>query len=81
MSLPHQKENNYGFGQLALTAGEKLPLEILQSFAGFYIGTQFYDPEIECMAPFTRESIQYWKSKEAAEEALRSGLWTQKGSL
>ncbi|WP_090140029.1 hypothetical protein [Limnohabitans sp. DM1] len=53
--------------------GKRLPLEILQSNAGFYIGTA--DPE---SGPCSRESVEYFPEKGVAQAALDSGNWTQK---
>lgn len=60
-------------GMLAAAAGKAFPLEVCKSNAGFYIGT--LDEE---GAPYTRESVEYWRKREQAEAALTSGLWTQK---
>lgn len=50
----------------------ELPLQVLKSAAGFYIGT------INDDGPVSRESVQYWNRKESAELALRHDLWTQR---
>ena len=49
-----------------------LPLTVLQSARGFYIGTASED------GPCSRESVQYWPSQDAAEQALATGMWTQR---
>ena len=49
-----------------------LELQICYSAAGFYLGT--YDED----GPCTRESAEYWTSREAAARALESGVWTQR---
>lgn len=60
-------------GQLAKDFGKRsLPLEVLQSAAGFYIGTQFEG------CPFSRESVEYFPSLDVAQTALDNGLWTQR---
>lgn len=60
------------FGQLALTyCGKFLPLEVLQSAAGHYIGTR--DTE----GPVSRESHEYFRSHAAAQRALERGGWSQ----
>lgn len=60
------------FGQLALVyVGRYLPLEVLHSAAGQYIGTR--DSE----GPVSRESCEYFRSSAAAEQALARGGWTQ----
>ena len=61
------------FGQLALTyCGKFLPLEVLQSAAGHYIGTQ--DDE----GPVSRESVEYFPNHLAAQRALDTHAWTQR---
>ena len=59
-------------GLLAAQAGYLLPLEALQSGAGFYLGTA--DQE----GPVSRESVEYFPSLEAAKSALSTGTWTQR---
>jgi len=49
-----------------------LPLEVLQSAAGFYIGTFNED------GPISRESVEYFPTREVAEVALTEGSWTQR---
>lgn len=65
-------------GHLAKQIGKDLPLEVLESARGFYIGTR--DEE----GPCTRESEEYWRGRAGAEAALSepSGrLWTQRSSI
>ncbi len=60
-------------GMLAKTyCGLELPLEVLSSAAGFYIGTQ------DRNEPSSRESVEYWSTAQEATNALRSHHWTQK---
>ena len=61
------------FGRLALALGQRLPLQICKSAAGFYLGTTDADG-----APFSRESVEYWPRREQADRALTAGRWTQK---
>lgn len=49
----------------------ELPLQVLMSNAGFYIGT--LDEE----GPASRESVEYYPSRELAQQALDNGTWTQ----
>ena len=49
-----------------------LPLQVLRSGAGYYIGT--FDGE----GPCSRESIGYWPTYEQADKALRDREWVQK---
>lgn len=49
-----------------------LPLAVLQSARGFYLGTADQD------GPCTRESVQYWPSEADAKKALATGMWTQR---
>jgi len=62
------------YGQLAkqLCGGVRLENQILQSAAGYYIGT--YDAE----GPVSRESLEYWPTRKLAEEAYVTGNWTQR---
>lgn len=55
-------------------AGRRLPLQVLRSAAGFYIGTADDD------GPCSRESAEYWRTAEAAQAALDAGpdAWTQR---
>lgn len=61
-------------GKLALeVCGKALPLRILQSQRGFYIGT--FDDKT---GPCSRESEEYFREKAQAAKALEIGTWTQK---
>jgi hypothetical protein len=51
--------------------GVDLPLYVLPSSAGFYLGT--FDE-----GPYSRESVEYFPSWDAAEDALKNGTWTQR---
>jgi hypothetical protein len=60
-------------GHLAMQfVGRDLPLQPLESRAGFYLGTADLD------GPVTRESVEYFPDREAAERALKKGDWTQR---
>lgn len=60
-------------GQLAQThLGEHLPLQVLHSPAGYYIGTADSD------GPASRESVEYFPTQAAASQALQTGAWTQR---
>lgn len=59
-------------GMLAMLVGQRVPLQVLRSAAGYYIGT--FDHE----GPVSRESVEYWPHRTQAEDALRSGGWTQR---
>jgi hypothetical protein len=52
--------------------GRPVPLEVCYSARGFYLGT-YVDDE-----PYSRESAEYWTTREAAEAALAGGQWTQR---
>lgn len=45
--------------------------QVLQSQAGFYIGTIDSDGD-----PLSRDSEEYWPTKSLADVALSSGKWT-----
>jgi hypothetical protein len=65
-------------GQLAREfGGQSLPLQVLRSAAGFYLGT------LEDGMPYTRESVEYWPTQEQAERAMAIGEdgWTQRDHL
>jgi hypothetical protein len=49
-----------------------LPLKVLQSNAGFYIGT--FD---DC-GPVSRESVEYYPTESAAQNALDKEMWSQR---
>jgi hypothetical protein len=64
-------------GWLAKRFGDQeLPLQVCRAASGIhYIGT--LTPEGE---PYSRESAEYWPTREAAEKALKAGrsTWTQR---
>jgi hypothetical protein len=61
------------FGWLAEEFGKRrLPLQVCESAAGFYLGTMDEDE------PYSRESAEYWRTREEANAALQSpSRWTQ----
>ena len=60
-------------GVLALVCtGLKLPLQVLHSAAGYYIGTQNDE------GPISRESVEYFPFHAAAQLALATNAWTQR---
>lgn len=59
-------------GKLAREAGYRLPLQVLKSNAGFYIGTS------NETGPVSRESVEYYALQSVAEEALGRNEWTQR---
>ncbi|USR37571.1 hypothetical protein L1F06_012775 [Ectopseudomonas hydrolytica] len=60
-------------GYLALAhLGERRPLQVLRSGAGYYIGTADED------GPVSRESVEYFRSFHAADQALTTGDWQQR---
>ncbi|CAJ2794328.1 Uncharacterised protein [Burkholderia pseudomallei] len=64
---------NPHFGALAWRyTGKRLPLQVLRSVAGYYIGTA--DDE----GPISRESVEYFPTRDLAERALVAGCWTQR---
>lgn len=65
--------NSQPLGMLAKAAGQPLPLEPLCSNGPWYLGT-FCPKE----GPVSRESVEYFPSQEAAENAMASGEWTQR---
>jgi hypothetical protein len=66
-------KNNVKTGRLAKECcGLTLPLEVLKSNAGFYIGTS------DSGYTVSRESHEYFWSHTEAVHALASGEWTQR---
>lgn len=61
------------YGKLALAQFQtEHPLQILESAAGFYIGT------FDELGPLTRESEEYFPTAETAAKALETHSWTQR---
>ena len=60
-------------GVLASRFGHELPVRVLSSNAGYYIGTFS-----ESHGVVSRESVEYFPTQRAAEEAFRQGKWTQR---
>jgi len=59
-------------GYLALTyADKRLPLQVRHSAAGYFIGTA------DESGPVSRESVEYFRSYQAADQALTTGGWQQ----
>lgn len=75
VQIPSAANGTIQYGALSEACGEKRPLEILKSAASYYLGTQTK------RGPWTRESVQYWPSKEKAQNAWDTGNWTQKTDL
>lgn len=66
--------SNVRYGVVAMEfGGRRLPLQVLKSAAGFYIGT--YDDKD---GPVSRESAEYYATKEEASAALVSNTFTQR---
>jgi len=69
--VPSSKEKGV-YGQLARRWCKlELPLQVLQSNSGFYIGTADGDD------PVSKESVEYFQTHAAAQQALQDGTWTQ----
>ena len=60
-------------GVLAARFGYDLPIRVLSSRAGYYIGTFS-----ETHGVVSRESREYYPTQLQAEEAFRKGTWTQR---
>ena len=60
-------------GVLAARFGYDLPIRVLSSRAGYYIGTFS-----ETHGVVSRESLEYYPTQLQAEEAFRKGTWTQR---
>jgi hypothetical protein len=55
--------------------GEKMPVKVCLSGAGYYIG-QWCN---QC-GPFNRLSVDYYGTKQLAQESLDSGKWRRRDS-
>ena len=60
-------------GNLSAEARQVFDLEVCKSAAGYYLGTRDEDGE-----PLSRQSVEYWRKRDAAEAALLNGAWTQR---
>jgi len=61
------------YGHLAFVfTGQRLPLQVLRSAAGFYIGT------CDEQGPVSRESHEYFPRQIHAQLALDNGQWHQR---
>ncbi len=70
VSAVQAKAESIGYLSLVHT-GKRLPLDVLHSAAGHYIGTA------DRKGPVSRESTQYFRSYHAARHALDTGRWQQ----
>lgn len=52
---------------------QEFELQVLQSRAGYYIGTA--TPE---GLPMSRDSAEYWRTEREAQQALEADDWTQR---
>ena len=51
-----------------------LEVKVMKSYAGYYIGTEIFDKEMGYEVPNCRISVSYFKTKEAAEQAMNNGF-------
>ncbi|NUU68585.1 hypothetical protein HQN64_21095 [Enterobacteriaceae bacterium BIT-l23] len=63
---------HHSTGILAAATGFQLPLQVLQSGRGYYIGTMNDE------GPVSRESEEYFRTHDKASKALQGGTWTQR---
>jgi hypothetical protein len=61
------------FGKVAAQYGQRLPLQVCRSRAGFYVGTKDAQGRY-----FSRESVESWPKREWAEKAIWNEWFTQK---
>lgn len=45
-------------------------LQVCKSAAGYYIGILYWDYDFQYNIPYSRESLEYYTTKEDAEKAL-----------
>ena len=51
-------------------------LKVLRSAAGYYIGEDYWDSDFQCWMPYSRRSMEYYKTYEEAQEALDKGTYS-----
>ena len=69
----HEQARSESIGYLALTyVGKRLALRVCHSAADYFIGATDED------GPVSRESVEYFRSGQAAREALATGRWQQR---
>ena len=70
--MTSETEGRVFFGKLAAEyCAKRLPIQVLESRAGFYLGTADHE------GPVSRES-EYFRTRDAAQHALAQGLWKQR---
>lgn len=72
MNAAAKRPTRSSSGFLALDSGKRLPLQVLSSAAGWYLGTA------DESGPYSRESLEHWPAEYQAHAALASGDWTQR---
>ncbi|EOS94206.1 hypothetical protein LU631_07670 [Erwinia tracheiphila] len=63
---------NNSTGILAAESGFTLPLQVLKSGRGYYVGTANHE------GPVSRESEEYFSSHKKVVQAFTTGAWTQR---
>lgn len=53
-------------------------LKVMKSNAGFYIGKSIYDDYMKMDLPYSRNSIEYYGTKEEAQIALQTKSYTER---
>jgi hypothetical protein len=71
MTLPNETISVGARRERCEFCGQYPTLGVYESASGFYIG-------YACCMPYSRESSNYWPTKEEALEALRSGGWNRR---
>ncbi|MCY1391814.1 hypothetical protein D3C76_297780 [compost metagenome] len=71
VSTAQARVESIGYLALAYT-GKRLPLCVLRSHAGHYIGTA------DNGGPVSHESVDYYPSQHDADHALTTGRWQQR---
>jgi hypothetical protein len=70
------KGRSVQYGKLAEASGEKLEIQVMESAAGYYLGTRDGADD-----PVSRESEDYYRTEEQAQKALKESNWTQRESI
>ena len=51
-------------------------LRVCQSAAGFYVGRTFTEPDVPFEQPYSRDSAEYYPTRQLAQSALDNNSYT-----
>lgn len=56
-------------------------VQVLHSNAGYYIGREYLDSDFDVWMPYDRLSVEYFRTREDADLALKHSAYTPRGVL